>query len=89
MKTPPSRIREIVRLCRKYRRSVRAFECRYDPVSEAFIYVLDTARERSGSRGGYLVAAKTYHLVNLDPEQRKRLVRGIGIEPGFEKFVHI
>jgi hypothetical protein len=89
MKTPPARIREIVRACRKYRRSLRRLECRYHPEYGAYIYTVDTARERSGSRGGYLVAAKSYTLVNLTPEQRERLVREIGVEPGFSAFVHI
>lgn len=81
-KTSAARIEQLVKAARKYRRTIHKWVCRFSPEDGNYIYYITVARSGSGSRGGRLVARQDYGLVNLYPEQRERLVKGIGCEKG-------
>jgi hypothetical protein len=77
MKTTNTRIGNIIKSSRRYNRRISGISCKYDAQIGAFIYDLWTHRLNQPSRTHH-----HYRLINLYPEQRERLVKEIGLQPG-------
>ena len=77
------RVKSILTAARKYGRTLRRLQCRFNPETKMFDYEILVAKRHSGQRGGRLRGAHIYHLTNLNPESRATL-RKIRPEPGCE-----
>ena len=84
--TPHSQIERLIRAARKYDRTLRAFNCRYNQKTGLYDYTVVVAKRHSGSRGGHIRGQHVYTLNNLYPIQREA-IRGIPAEPGCAQFI--
>lgn len=79
-------VNSILAAARKYGRSLRWLECRFNAETGNYDYTIEVAKRHSGQRGGPLKGYHRYDLANLTPEERAT-IRKIRTEPGCENNI--